>query len=393
MTTLHSNTVGSSSAARVIACPRSYTLSKDVPNEESEYAAEGSMLHEACERILNDEFENQEDVIGLETRWGAVTKDLYQEMIVPAVSAFDKLFDERFEFFLEKTVNFPGIPDSFGTADVIGQTDEYTAILDWKFGRGVEVDAEDNKQLLFCASAARHDYPNMFKHNKIFGIIVQPGFDHEPKVWQFTHAEVDEFEKDLIAAWACVEDTNVPLREGSHCTFCPAKALCPAKHEKIRKVQMLAKEAAEGKPSNEHMPSRDLAVLLPLAEEALEWANAVKKLAHAELERGTVIAGWKLVQKRATRKWEDEAEAAKKLRNMRMTKVDMYPVKLISPAQAEKWMKANTSSKRAKTIRTAKLEELITSHSSGTTLVPADDPREAVGDTTSKLEKLKGIKA
>lgn len=394
----HSKTVGSSTAARIIGCPRSYRMSENLPNKESDYAAEGTLCHNAMEAILDGKVDDDKDVIGFEyeAEDGTVhtlTDDLYYEMIEPAMAAFDSLFDDRFEFLVERRVSYPNIEGAFGTADIIGQTDSYSVVLDWKFGRGVGVEVKENKQLLFCASAARHDFPDMFEHEKIFGVIVQPGFSHEPQVWQFTHAEIDAFEKDLDAAWACIDDTAIPQREGDYCIFCPAQALCPAKHEKIKKVQQLNLKRQKGEPTNEHVESHDLAVLLPLAEDALEWAKAVKKMAHEELERGTEIEGWKLVPKRATRSWGDEDEAATALRNMRMKKDELYPVKLISPAQAEKWVKANSSTKRAKTIRAKKLDELIVSHSSGTTLAPVSDSREAVGDTKSKLTKLKGLKA
>ncbi len=69
----------------------------------------------------------------------------------------------------------------------------------------------------------------------------------------------------------------------------------------------------------------------------------------------------------------------------------MFPRKLISVAQAEKWIKHN-STKRALTTRMKKLEGLQTSTSSGTTLAPSDDKREAVivetGATIKKLERL-----
>jgi len=396
--TKHSKTVGSSTAARVIACPRSFTLSKDIPNVESSYAAEGSMLHEACEVILNGGVDKDTDVIGMETEWGTVTQELYYEMVDPAMKAFDKLFDDRFEYLTEQICHLPDdiVPGAFGTADVLGQLDvkgageSYSAILDWKFGRGVAVPAEDNKQLLFCASAGRETHPKMFQSDKIFGIIVQPGFSHDPDVWQFTHDDVDQFEEELEAAWQKVEDA--PLKEGSHCMFCPAKALCPAKHEKIKRVQTLNIQRTS-LPENEYIEGKDLSELLSMATDAEEWAKAVKKYAHEEMERGVRIDNWKLVNKRATRKWIDDEAAAKFLKGCRMKKAEIFPAKLITAPQAETWLKANTPEGRATTIRTNKFEELITSHSSGTTLAPESDKRPAVETTNEKLSKLKGIEA
>jgi len=392
--TAHSKTVGSSNAGRVIACPHSAHLSEGMPNKSSDYADEGSMLHAAMEAIMRDEVENEADVIGMETEWGTVTKALYEEMIVPALNMFDETFSEDLNFMVEQTVHLPPdvVPESFGTADILGYDDEYNAICDWKFGRGIQVFAKDNKQLLFIASAARFTHPEMIQEGLPFkGAIIQPGIDpDEAQVWEFTHEDVDQFENDLEDAWNIRHQASA-LSDGEHCTFCPAKARCPVKINKVKRVQQLRKKADAAPGTNEFVEGTDLAELLPLAEEMEAWAKAVKKTAHEELERGIPIPGYKLVAKRAQRKWTDEGEAEKFLKGCRFSKEEIFPPVLISAPQAEKLLFPADLSKRAKTIRTKKFEALVEAKSSGTTLAPEDDKRPAVGDTKTKLDKIRGI--
>lgn len=342
------------------------------------------MLHSAVEAILNGDLEKDTDIIGYEEDGCVLTRDLYDEMIVPAMQAFDTLFDDRFEFYTEQRVNFPGIPDSFGTSDVLGTVDDYGVILDWKFGRGVAVTAENNSQILFCAAAARHTRPKLFNSVKTFkGIIVQPAMGG-PSIWDFTHDDIDKFQVDLSNAWADAQVAEAKLTEGKWCTFCAAQAICPAKRDKIKRVQQL--------PTNTHHEPSDLSEMMSLAVTMKEWAKSVETMTHAELERGVQVPGWKLVPKRATRHWTDIDSAEKFLKSTKMKAAEIHPRKLVSVAQAEKWLKHN-STERALKSRMTKLAALQDSTSSGTTLAPSDDKREAVSvDPGAAIRKIGNLK-
>jgi hypothetical protein len=112
-----------------------------------------------------------------------------------------------------------------------------------------------------------------------------------------------------------------------------------------------------------------------------DWIKDLRALAHQILDSGAPVPGYKLVAKRGTRQWVDEAQAHIELR-----KLGIEPHKepeLVSPAQAEKELK-----KRKMTLP----DDLVVSVSSGTTLASADDPRPAVlqigKQLTAALSKL-----
>jgi hypothetical protein len=112
-----------------------------------------------------------------------------------------------------------------------------------------------------------------------------------------------------------------------------------------------------------------------------DWIKDLRALAHQILDSGAPVPGYKLVAKRGTRQWVDEAKAHVELR-----KLGIEPHKepeLVSPAQAEKELK-----KRKLTLP----DDLVVSVSSGTTLASADDPRPAVlqigKQLTAALSKL-----
>ena len=151
----HSDIVGGSSAKRVINCPGSVALTARMPNLSSSYANEGSLLHNAAARCLETTCE-PEDCLGMTFEGIELTQGLIDNKLIPA---FDLLaeYDPKIEleFMVETEVSFGDfLPGVFGSADVIGRMGDKAVVLDWKFGDGVMVDAEENYQGLFYAAAA-----------------------------------------------------------------------------------------------------------------------------------------------------------------------------------------------------------------------------------------------
>ena len=105
---------------------------------------------------------------------------------------------------------------------------------------------------------------------------------------------------------------------------------------------------------------------LPILE---GWIKNTREFAYGEAEKGEAIPSWKLVEKRATRKWRDEEVTVKFLPKLGVGLDQLFEKKLITPAAAEKLL---TKEQRAL------LDELCVKESSGHTLVHASDKREAI---------------
>ena len=95
------------------------------------------------------------------------------------------------------------------------------------------------------------------------------------------------------------------------------------------------------------------------------------------LENNVKVPGFKLVNKRGTRQWVDEKEAIHWLDGQGVE--EPYTRKIISPAQAEKALKSR---------KIALPEDMTVSISSGSTLVPENDPRPAVLNLSSILKLI-----
>jgi hypothetical protein len=95
--------------------------------------------------------------------------------------------------------------------------------------------------------------------------------------------------------------------------------------------------------------------------------------------RGVPVMGWKIVEKRHTRKWVNEDEAAK---GIKLPKKDMFKTTMLTPAAMEKVIKRKKVN--------VDLDEFIISVSPGMTIATDDDSREAVivGDVQGELKEM-----
>ena len=356
---IHSTLVGGSTAKRVMACPASIDLvAKMPPKPSSKYADEGTLLHDAISQILDCK---TTDVVGMTYEGITLTQELYDDKIAVALAALDEIDpDKRMEFVVESRVGFGDVlPGVFGSADLLGRIGDRAIVLDWKFGNGVVVDAVENAQGMFYAAAAMRTPETQWVFEgatEIEIIIVQPPMVRR---WVTTPKRIAEFEFDLVAA---VNGPRTKMQTGDHCRWCAAKPTCPmvtGAVDRALRASLLRIDAAQ------------VSDYLAQAELLEAWIDSVRVLAYDMLENNVKVPGFKLVAKRGTRQWVNDAAPVELLGDK------AYESKLISVAQAEKLVgKKNFPS------------DLAVSVSSGSTLVPENDPRPAVLNLSSILKLL-----
>ena len=370
----HSRLVGGSTASRVMACPGSVALvAKMPPKPSSKYADEGTLLHDVMSDLLSSDKQIM-DFLGRKYNGIELTQDLIDDKIAPALQALNAIDPEGvMELEVESRVGFGTmIPDAFGSTDVLGRLGKRTIILDWKFGDGVAVEAENNKQLLFYAAAARLTEETKWAFegtDELELVIVQPPFI---KRWVTDFKTLDQFEMELVRAVKVAMQPDAPLAVGDHCRWCAAKAVCP-------KMTGAAERALQIKLNE--LDSEGIGKLLGQADLVEAWIKDLRELAFTMLENDKPVAGYKLVAKRAMRQWVNDASARTYLE--RAGVAPLKPSEVISPAQAEKALKK---------VKKELPEELVVAVSSGSTLAPMDDPRPAVlnigKQLTAALSKL-----
>ena len=360
----HSNIVGGSTAKRVIACPASVKLvqqipSKDIPNE---FADRGTLLHNVIADVLEFK-ESPEKYLGTKYNDQVLTEELIHEKLDPALEAFEEVGFEFAEdnFMVETRVGFGDfLPGVFGSTDVLGRIGNRAVVLDWKFGDGVLVSAEENYQLLFYAAAAMRTEAAKWVFEgatEIECIIVQPP---EVRRWVTTPQRVALFEQELRRAVHASQSETPMFETGDHCRWCAAKPICPKMTGQVERVLQSKLQA---------LPVDQIALQLEQADTIENYIKDLRALATQMLENGQTVPGFKLVPKRATRQWVDEDEVHNWY-NTHFTNVgDIYERKIKSPAQLEKLVK-----KLGKELPS----NLVVSISSGSTLAPESDSRPAV---------------
>jgi hypothetical protein len=355
----HSNIVGGSSAKRVMACPGSVALVQKMPPKPSNsHADQGTLLHNAISAILEDQ---SVDVIGTQYKDQVLTQDLYDEKIMVGLSLLDEVDPEKtMEYEVETRVGFGDLlPGVFGSTDLMGRIGSKAIILDWKFGTGVAVSAEENEQLMFYAAAAMRTPEAQWVFDgatEIELIIIQPP---EIKRWTTTRARIEQFERDLVKAVTAAGLADAPLKNGDHCRWCNAKPVCPIMTGAVDRAVALKMDKIDVDKLGAYLHNADL----------LEaWIKDLRALAEEMMKKGKPVTGWKMVPKRATRSWVKE-EDAKAALLQHLKESEVIETKLVSPAAAEKLLKAQK----------LKLPDGLTvAISSGNTIAPESDPRPAV---------------
>jgi hypothetical protein len=434
----HSNIVGGSTAARRIACPASYQTEQRLPpqskDEESEYAKEGTALHEAIAFILDEDVTDLDTVIGREFYGVEMTRDLVSDGLVPCVDFIDRLVDVceaegGLDFELETRCEMLGIPGGYGTSDFVGRTDKRSVIIDWKFGAGVPVfaweevepdhpfgrqiavgptdddlfvNAIGNPQLMFYARAAMHTLPHLFEKDPGWPVelyIVQPRIDEDrgQRVSRFstTVRELEEFRMLLIRSVGEALGDDPRRTKGPHCyKFAHCKVICPfftgpaLDLSAIVASGQLEKRSETHEPVNEYDPpltDEEYADLLANILQLHDIFDAVGKeaikLATAWIEEGNEVPGWALDAKRPGHdKWKDEKKAEHYLGRIGVPLEERRVVKTITPAVARKAAKALG--------KTFKEDYVLPGTSSGYTLRHSSVVKDPI--TFAKAEEIAG---
>ena len=352
-------------------CPGSVKMSEGCANLESEYAKEGTHAHtvasQELERILFNRQPKEGYLAATEEMREAtdVYVDFVMQMVNESNAEVDKghvMIEHRFDL---KSV-YPGL---FGTADAVVYDPGHKklTVIDYKHGAGIAVEVEDNLQLQYYGLGAL--LSTNFPCDDVELVVVQPRCDHQDGVirkWQFKSVEILDFAADLEADAQATMEEDAPLKPGKHCRFCPAAATkCPAIKAK---AQELAKLEFGAGLSYDPVKLDQALRFIPAME---AWIKKVREFAYGEAVHGRTPEGWKMVAKRATRKWKVDDDTVIKFMAEATKKpvAEFYETPSIkSPAKMEKLV--------SKQIGQG-LREMIESVSSGYNLVTADDPRPA----------------
>lgn len=373
--------LGASIAKRWLNCVGSVNLSEKAPPVvEGPHAAKGTKAHDLLEyRIHRDILDTpvaklpkipkkvpkeDEDAVQVAIDWIELNymKDLGDILLAETKADLSHIDGEM-----------------FGTADIsIVRLFGRLTVVDYKNGAGIVVEVVDengnlNEQLMYYLLGIAKKYDFNFDEYEIG--IIQPHAPHPEgpeRMKLVTFDDLMKFEDSLRKGAKRFRDGKNTLFPGEWCRFCPATPICPALGKKSVESARDAFDddfdSLDSKlPALKHpgdITPEKMGHILRNVEILDSWISAMRGYAQGLLERGGKIDGFKLVQKKPRRQWNDEPRA-------KTWALDLYgadALDLKSPAQLEKL------SKEAKEF----VSEEATMISSGVTIAPEKDSRPEV---------------
>jgi len=303
-----------SAAHRWLNCTAAPRLEAGQPDAGSDYAREGTLAHAYCAKHLKtylgqsttaEDKEIAEYFDQYHTGEMDEYTDTYRTIVLERFNAA-RAHTADAQLLVEVRLDFSRwVPDAFGTGDAAIIADGILDIIDFKYGKGVRVEAQDNPQMKIYALGAYEAYSFEYNIQRVRMTIVQPRLDN------LSTAEMSV--EDLLA-WADTELApkakqayagDGPQVPGDWCQFCKVKHACKA----LAKTCM---EPAITKPNPNLLTPAELARdVLPLLDTVATWLKGVQEYTLAQALAGTEYPGFKLVAGRSNRKITD-TEAAKK---------------------------------------------------------------------------------
>lgn len=375
--------LSASGAARWLACPPSVKLEENFPDTGSVYAAEGTLAHSVAELKVRKYAVEPMSTRTFNTRLNKLKKhelwqpemDGYTDEYLDYIKAEMLSYTTKPFVTVERRVDFSDVvPGGFGTADCLILAGNVLHVIDFKYGKGVPVEAEGNPQMRLYAYGAVRAYALLYSFDTVKMTIFQP------RLKNISEAEISV---DDLRRWAQEEVKPVALladkgegeyNPGPHCKFCRAKAECKARAEACMALVPAAEdwqEKSKGtvKAAGLYTPEK-LAEYLKKGALLKDWYSDICDHALTLCLNGVDVPGYKAVNGRNSREFSDLDAAFGVLTANGVDEAVLYERRPLTLAQAEK------------VVGTKTFKELVGGYiltkPGKPTLVPASDKRQAI---------------
>ena len=305
--------LSASSAYRWMRCTRSPDMCSDIKERDSPYAKEGTDAHSLCEHkvlaALGRDSPDPTEDLGCFDQEMDDCSDEYRNFVMEQVAEAGKHCPDPLVLVEERLDFSRWVPEAFGTGDCVIVANGILTIIDFKYGVGVLVSAEDNPQMRCYALGALDAFGSLYDIQTVRMCIFQPRRDN---------VSISEISVEELLRWA--EEELTPKAQlayngegeftaGDHCIFCAAKAVCRARAEYNLELARYELETPD------RLEESEIAGILARIDGLTAWASDIKDYALAQALAGTKYRGFKVVEGRSVRKYTDEAAAAKAVKD------------------------------------------------------------------------------
>ena len=362
-----------SAANRRIHCPPSLLLEEQFEEGESIYAAEGTAGHSLAEHLVRKY---------LKLRTKRPTSEYYTDELVSAVDEYVSFVIAEIEearrvckqpiILVEQRVDASEYVDNcFGTADMVIITDKVAHIIDLKLGKGVEVHAEENPQLMIYGLGVLHMAESLYDIETVRMTIFQPRL-FNASTWEIAPDDLKRWGEEVLRpAGAKALIGAGDFEAGTWCRFCRARNQCRARAEHfLEMAQMEFRQPAL-------LSDVEIAEIISKADELSKWAADVYAFAQDQaINHDKHWPGYKVVEGRSNRKFTSEEEVIEAAQQAGYK--DIFKRSLIGITEMERLMGKDNFN----TI----LGRLVYKPKGKLTLVPDTDKREAISTSSAAAD-------
>lgn len=362
-----------SGSHRWLNCTPSAMLESEFPGGSSSAAEEGTAAHAFCEHKLKKALRRRSKRPASDYDSDEMQEytDNYVDYVLEQLEVAKQTCKDPM-VLIEQKVDFSEyVPDGYGTADCIIVADDTMQIIDFKYGLGVLVDAEQNTQLMCYSIGALNLFDSLYDIKQVTMHIFQPRRENVQN-WTIPVDELKAWaENELKPKVQMALNGEGEYNPGEWCQFCKAAVRCRARaEEKLR----LAQQEFKMPPLLTDSEIEEVLTILP---DLTKWADGILAYAtDAAVNHGKEWNGFKVVEGRSVRKYKDEELVAQAAKDHGYT--DIYRQSLITMTEMQKLM----GKKQFEQI----LGDLIVKPQGKPTLVPVTDKRPAMNVTNANNE-------
>ena len=292
-----------SSAHRWLHCTASPRLEEHVEEISSVYADEGTLAHAICAMKLklamglptDDEEADVAKLAKFHTSEMEEYTDTYVSIVMEKFNMAKKRVKDA-RLLIETRLDFTDyIPESFGTGDAVIIADGTIEVIDFKYGKGVRVDAHENPQMMIYALGACAKFSFDYRIEDVRMTIVQPRIDN---LSEFEMAITDLYDwahKILVPAAMRAYRGEGEQMPGEWCQFCKVKARC-------KTLAKVATTSVEEHPDPKLIGKSDMEDILPKLAIIKTWLSGVEEFALEQALSGVEYRGFKVVEGRSIRR-------------------------------------------------------------------------------------------
>lgn len=363
--------LSASSADKWLHCTPSAKMEATMPDTAGESAAEGTLAHEFAELKARKYFISSDKAAYTRKYNKLKANELFE-------TDMDRYTDDYLDYLKDVAMAFNSlpyvdletrsdyshiVPEGFGTVDCLMICGNELNIIDFKYGKTVKVDAENNPQMLLYAAGAVRKFALLYDIKSIVLHIVQPRMENFSK-WEISRDDFDKWCESIkpVAEKAFKGEGECVVGEWCDSHFCKSRANCRAYLSRMNGViPYLGKEPPV-------LSDEEVGQALKLAQDIKKWYSIIEKYAVNAVLQGKHIKGWKVVEGRSNRTFDDIDKTFTDLEAKGINKTLLYKNVPITLTECEKILGKKDFAEMC--------GEHIIKPSGKPTLVEESDPRE-----------------